>query len=258
MKTTDPTYWDIGTGDKTDNFLLSVAGTNSRLNDSGAAGKTLIFYADNSSKITVSDEQERPMPKATINAVSHLSSFSNPLPVIVPDDVNIFIVTETDAYDGTITVQWIDTKVVPANTGVLLSSNYGGEKTLSMGAWVDNDIMNLYAGNLLKNTSTDTHVVTDAENIYALRDGQTAFARVKAGVRIRMGRAYLDLSSSTSANQLIINFSNEPTGIIGISQTSGDTNSAIGETPVYNIYGQRVSRSYKGIIIRNGIKTVQR
>lgn len=258
MKTTDPTYWDIGTGDKTDNFLLSVAGTNSRLNDSGAAGKTLIFYADNSSKITVSDEQERPMPKATINAVSHLSSFSNPLPVIVPDDVNIFIVTETDVYDGTITVQWIDTKVVPANTGVLLSSNYGGEKTLSMGAWVDNDIMNLYAGNLLKNTSTDTHVVTDAENIYALRDGQTAFARVKAGVRIRMGRAYLDLSSSTSANQLIINFSNEPTGIIGISQTSGDTNSAIGETPVYNIYGQRVSRSYKGIIIRNGIKTIQR
>lgn len=118
--------------------------------------------------------------------------------------------------------------------------------------------MNLYAGNLLKNTSTDTHVVTDAENIYALRDGQTAFARVKAGVRIRMGRAYLDLSSSTSASQLIINFSNEPTGIIGISQTSGDTNSAIGETPVYNIYGQRVSRSYKGIIIRNGIKTVQR
>lgn len=258
MKTTDPTYWDIGTGNETKNFLLSVAGTNSRLNDSGAAGKTLIFYADNSSKITVSDEQERPMPKATINAVSHLSSFSNPLPVIVPDDVNIFIVTETDAYDGTITVQWIDTKVVPANTGVLLSSNYGGEKTLSMGAWVDNDIMNLYAGNLLKNTSTDTHVVTDAENIYALRDGQTAFARVKAGVRIRMGRAYLDLSSSTSANQLIINFSNEPTGIIGISQTSGDTNSAIGETPVYNIYGQRVSRSYKGIIIRNGIKTIQR
>lgn len=258
MKTTDPTYWDIGTGDKTDNFLLSVAGTNSRLNDSGAAGKTLIFYADNSSKITVSGEQERPMPKATINAVSHLSSFSNPLPVIVPDDVNIFIVTETDAYDGTITVQWIDTKVVPAKTGVLLSSNYGGEKTLSMGAWVGNDIMNLYAGNLLKNTSTDTHVVTDAENIYALRDGQTAFARVKAGVRIRMGRAYLDLSSSTSANQLIINFSNEPTGIIGISQTSGDTNSAIGETPVYNIYGQRVSSAYKGIIIRNGIKTIQR
>lgn len=258
MKTTDPTYWDIGTGDKTDNFLLSVSGTNSRLNDSGAAGKTLIFYADNSSKITVSDEQERPMPKATINAVSHLSSFSNPLPVIVPDDVNIFIVTETNTYDGTITVQWIDTKVIPANTGVLLSSNYGGEKTLSMGAWVDDDIMNLYAGNLLKNTSTDTHVVTDAENIYALRDGQTAFARVKAGVRIRMGRAYLDLSSSTSASQLIINFSNEPTGIIGISQTSGDTNSAIGEKPVYNIYGQRVSRSYKGIIIRNGIKTVQR
>ena len=172
--------------------------------------------------------------------------------------MNIFIVTKTDTYDGTITVQWIDTKVIPANTGVLLSSNYGGDKTLSMGAWVDNDITNLYVGNLLKNTSTDTHTVTAAENIYALRDGQTAFAKVKAGVRIRMGRAYLDLPSSTSASQLTINFGNEPTGIIGIHQTPTDTNSAIGETPVYNIYGQRVSSAYKGIIIHNGIKTIQR
>ena len=259
MRNTDPTYWDIGVGEKdSNNFLLSVAGTNSRLNDSGAAGTTLIFYADNSSKITVSGKQEMPRPKATINATSHLSSFSNPLPVTVPDDVNIFIVTKTDTYDGTITVQWIDTKVIPANTGVLLSSNYGGDKTLSMGAWVDNDITNLYAGNLMKNTSADTHTVTAAENIYALRDGQTAFAKVKAGVRIRMGRAYLDLPSSTSASQLTINFGNEPTGIIGIHQTPTDTNSAIGETPVYNIYGQRVSSAYKGIIIRNGIKTIHR
>ena len=258
MRNTDPTYWSIGVGNESYNFLLSVAGTNSRLNDSGAAGTTLIFYADNSSKITVSGEQEMPRPKATINATSHLSSFSNPLPVTVPDDVNIFIVTKTDTYDGTITVQWIDTKVIPANTGVLLSSNYGGDKTLSMGAWVDNDITNLYAGNLLKNTSADTHTVTAAENIYALRDGQTAFAKVKAGVRIRMGRAYLDLPSSTSASQLTINFGNESTGIIGIHQTPTDTNSAIGETPVYNIYGQRVSSAYKGIIIHNGIKTIQR
>lgn len=260
MKSADPTYWIISKK-TSDTFLLGLptsdANQNRNLNDSGAHGTTLILYSDNSSEIAVFDEDNIPMPTVTINTTSHLSSYSYSSPLVVPEDVNIFIVTTTDTYDNTVTVQWLDTKVIPADTGVLLYSDGGGAKTLSLGAWVDDDITTFYSGNLLKSTASGDYSVTAAKNIYALRKDQTAFAKVKSGVSIPQNKAYLDVTPS-AARPLTINFGNTATGIKELKIPSSVVDNEAVDSPLYNVNGQRVSNIYKGIVIHHGIKKVQR
>ena len=263
MRSGTPTYWQIQEAANTavtSDFLLGLPTNTTQylnLNDGGGQGKNLILYGDNSSAITVSNGDPIAMPTVTINTTSHLSSYSYSSPLVVPEDVNIFIVTTTDTYDNTVTVQWLDTKVIPADTGVLLYSDGGGDKTLSLGAWVDNDITTLYSGNLLKSTASGDYSVTAAKNIYALRKDQTAFAKVQSGVSIPQNKAYLDVTPS-AARPLTINFGNTATGIKELKIPSSVIDNEAVDSPLYNVNGQRVSNIYKGIVIHHGIKKVQR
>ena len=254
MKSADPTYWVI-TKASTSTFLLGLltsnANQNRNLNDAGGNGTNLILYNDNSSPIEVSDEVSMPMPTIDINLTSHLSSFSYPSPLEVPEGVNIFIAI--NSYDNTVVVQWLDTNVIPANEGVLLYSSGGGTKTLSLGAWVDDDVNTLYSGNRLIGTSASTYTVQAADNVYALRNGQTAFAKVQAGVQIPANKAYLQTVSA--ARILVIDFGDQSTGIAQVYDLSEHE---LIDGNIYNINGQRVSGAYKGIVIVNGKKVVQR
>ena len=263
MRSAPPTYWQIQEAANTavtSDFLLGLPTNTTQylnLNDGGGQGKNLILYGDNSSAITVSNGDPIAMPTVTINTTSHLSSYSYSSPLVVPEDVNIFIVTTTDTYDNTVTVQWLDTKVIPANTGVLLYSDGGGEKTLSLGAWVDDEVTGLYADNLLKSTATSGFTVGAAQSIYALRKDQTAFAKVQTGVSVPKNKAYLD-ATPNAARTLTINFGNTATGIKEPNIPSSIVDNEAVDSPLYNVNGQRVLHSYKGIVIHHGIKKVQR
>ena len=254
LSTSESTYWVITQGSE-GKFFLSIPGKTSYLNDSGGQGNNLKYYsqADGGSTISVSGEQAITLPTVTINTTSYLSSFSYPSNLVVPDDVNIFTVTSTDVDDNTITVQWLDTKVIPANTGVLLYSHGGGQKTLSLGAWIDSDITDLYSSNLLKNTASTGFAVTAAQNIYALKAGFTAFALVKSGVTIPVNKAYLDLSSS-NARELNLDFGNTT----GIKVILPHAVPIVGNYPTIDLQGRVVSPHYKGIIISNGKKIIKR
>lgn len=254
LSTSESTYWVI-TQDSEEKFFLSIPGKTSYLNDSGGQGNNLKYYsqADGGSTISVSGEQAITLPTVTINTTSYLSSFSYPSNLVVPDDVNIFTVTSTDVGDNTITVQWLDTKVIPANTGVLLYSHGGGQKTLSLGAWIDSDITDLYSSNLLKNTASTGFAVTAAQNIYALKAGFTAFARVNEGVTIPVNKAYLDLSSS-NARELNLDFGNTT----GIKVVLPHAVPVVDNYPTIDLQGRVVSPHYKGIIISNGKKIIKR
>ena len=255
LSTNESTYWVITKKNENGEFFLSVPGKTSYLNDAGGQGNNLKYYssADGGSTISVSGEQSITLPTVTINTTSYLSSFSYPSNLVVPDDVNIFTVTSTDVGDNTITVQWLDTKVIPANTGVLLYCHGGGQKTLSLGAWVDADVTDLYSSNLLKNTASTGFAVTAAQNIYALKAGFTAFARVAAGVTIPVNKAYLDLSSS-NARELNLDFGNTT----GIKVVLPHVVPVVGNYPTVDLQGRVVSPHYKGIIISNGKKIIQR
>lgn len=261
LSSTEATDWkvDYFNFDATNapQFQLSVPGTTRYLNDYGGNGNNIAYYG-NASFVQVSTDYDTvDMPTISINPYSHLSSYSYSSPLVVPEDVNIFIVTTTDTYDNTVTVQWLDTKVIPANTGVLLYSDGGGEKTLSLGAWVDDEVTGLYADNLLKSTATSGFTVGAAQSIYALRKDQTAFAKVQTGVSVPKNKAYLDVTPN-AARTLTINFGNTATGIKEPNIPSSIVDNEAVDSPLYNVNGQRVSHSYKGIVIHHGIKKVQR
>ena len=253
LRNNNPTYWTIdyfnSNKENAPQFQMSVPGTTHYLNDYGGNGTKIAFYGSGSF-ILVSDEEEVSMPTVTINVTSHLSSFSYPASLVVPDDVNIFIITSTDLDKKTLKVDGLDTKIVPANTGVLLYSDEGGEKVLSLGAWVDTSVSELYEGNLLQNTASEGFTV-GAENIYALRAGQTAFAHVATGVTMPAKKAYLSLSSNES-RIFTLDFGGKVTRINDVSILPSD------EHRMVNLNGQHVSRHYQGIVVYHGKKILQR
>lgn len=253
MSSTDPTSWKIAVGNNAniERFHLYVmSGIYPRyLNDYNGWGSNLAFY-QNGTDLGVLTESSTPMPTTGIHLTSHLSSFSYPQALTVPDDVNIFTVTGYD--ENSITVQWLETKVIPAETGVLLYSSGGGKKVLSLGAWVDEDVNNYYIGNLLSNTATAAHTVTAAQNIYALKNGQTAYAHVATGVEIPQYKSYLELSAN-SAPLLSINFG-DATDIKTVVRPL----ESVGKNAVHDLNGLAVSPYHKGIIIFNGIKVLQK
>ena len=89
--------------------------------------------------------------------------------------------------------------------------------------------------------------------IYALRAGYTAFARVTPGVNMPVGKAYLELESE-SARTLTIDFGDGTTQVIDVE----DLSSLDDGFPAVNLNGHHVSRHYKGIVINQGIKILQR
>lgn len=97
--------------------------------------------------------------------------------------------------------------------------------------------------------------MTAAQNIYALYSGKQAFAKVKTGVTIPKQKAYLEVTSEQAAKMLNLNFGGTSTGIIKIN--TDDKNGTL-NSPLYNVNGQRVSRYYKGVVIKKGKKIIQR
>lgn len=180
---------------------------------------------------------------AEINTESNLTSFCSTSTVTVPEDVMVYIATSAD--NNTVQLERVDTKVIPAGTGVILYSAEAGTKALTVGGTAD---ASLYANNIFKAATSD---VTAGDNTYALVKGKQGFAKVKAGVTIPAGKAYLEI---TAGSKLAINFGGETTGIskVATEQTAPE-NSAM-----YNLAGQRVSNSYKGIVIKNGKKFINK
>lgn len=82
---------------------------------------------------------------------------------------------------------------------------------------------------------------------FTSKSGTPAFAQVVSGQDIPAKKGYIVLNSSSAA-KYAINFDGEATGIHTIEAASA-ANAAM-----YNLAGQRVDKSYKGIVIVNGKK----
>lgn len=63
-------------------------------------------------------------------------------------------------------------------------------------------------------------------------------------------KAFLRVSTSSSAKFLSFTFGEETTGINGITASDAEQNG----TALYNLAGQRVAKGYKGLVIKNGKK----
>lgn len=131
---------------------------------------------------------------------------------------------------------------VPAGTGVLLKAKAGNYKLAPVPE------AEAVQKNLLVAVDEDyTIAAYDVQNIWSLAtddNGQACFTSV-AGTVVEAGSAYLSVASDKDYIYL-----DKATGLRGINAAATlDT-----KAPMYNVAGQKVDASYKGIVIQNGKK----
>ena len=131
---------------------------------------------------------------------------------------------------------------VPAGTGVLLKAKAGNYKLAPVPE------AEAVQKNLLVAVDEDyTIAASDVQTIWSLATddkGQACFTSV-AGTVVEAGSAYLSVASDKDYIYL-----DQATGLRGINAAATlDT-----KAPTYNVAGQKVAASYKGIVIQNGKK----
>ena len=112
---------------------------------------------------------------------------------------------------------------------------------------------NAVDGNLLVgNNSEETITVTGGDNVYRFgyspAAGKVGFMKATSNFNVGAGKAYLKLADNASAALDFLGFDN----VTGISMATTDGNSI--DQLCYNLNGQPVNLSYRGVVIMNGKK----
>ena len=176
-----------------------------------------------------------------INGVSHIATFSAPFATIIPTGVKAYYVSAKGA-EATMTA--IDAQAIPANQGVILTSESGDAATMVPAA---GETAATITGNQLGHSAGAAQTLTAGEG-YILGNGTegTAFYPCKAG-SLPSNKAYL-LGSGESA--IVMNFGNAVTGINTIAAP------ASAKAPIFDLSGRRVVKATKGLYIQNGKKVI--
>lgn len=143
------------------------------------------------------------------------------------------------------------TGVVPAGKAVLVCGTEGQKYELTPATEKADATFATY----LK--VSNGNVKSDGTNFYGFttKDGVSGFVRVAKDVAVPLGKGYLQLTGNTAAAPVFysINIGGGTTGIGQVEVEKATENGAI-----YNLAGQRVDASYKGVVIKNGKKYVNK
>ena len=137
---------------------------------------------------------------------------------------------------------------VPANTGIILNGTKGTHVAVTIPS------ADAVGTNLLVSTANAAHKVTAGEvgKVYAfgMMGEKVGFVKALAGYTVAQGKSYLDLSTVEAKGIDFIGLpGSETDGIDTIHNAQ-----FIMHNDAYNLAGQRVSKDYKGIVIVNGKK----
>lgn len=176
-----------------------------------------------------------------INGVSHIATFSAPFATIIPEGVKAYYVSAKGA-EATMTA--IEAQAIPANQGVILTSESGDAATMVPAA---GETAATITGNQLGHSAGAAKTLTAGEG-YILGSGTEgiAFYPCKAG-SLPSNKAYL-LGNGESA--IVMNFGNAVTGINTIAAP------ASAKAPIFDLSGRRVVKATKGLYIQNGKKFI--
>lgn len=177
-----------------------------------------------------------------------------------------FTGTDVKAYKATTntdsSVHLEEVSVVPANTGVMLYADVD-ENTVFTIPVTAAEASNM-DGNKLQSTAYGAHNVTADEYekayVFGMLNDEVGFYKAAVGKTVAQGRCYLLLDEAISLSQgapfLSIIFDEGATTKINLN--NNDNLNFDENAPRYNMSGQRVSNSYKGIVIVNGKKVVRK
>lgn len=204
------------------------------------------YYDDNNSSAFTFEEVTYPNTinfnaAQNINGVSHIATFSAPFATIIPIGVKAYYVSAKGT-EATMTA--IDAQAIPANQGVILTSETGDAATMVPAA---GETAATITGNQLGHSAGAAKALTAGEG-YILGNGTegTAFYPCKAG-SLPSNKAYL-LGNGQSA--IVMNFGNAVTGINTIAAP------ASAKAPIFDLSGRRVVKATKGLYIQNGKKVI--
>lgn len=159
-------------------------------------------------------------------------------------------VFSVDVENGTISLNEIASKQVPANTGVLLRST----KESDVFTYIESAPV-IEGTNLLKPASEK---MTEGFKFYKLAyDNYTEksglgfyWGAAEGGAfTVKPGLAYLAVPQAQAANVKGFSFDGTQTGINGVEATTA-------KGAIYNLNGQRVEKAQRGIYIQNGKKFI--
>lgn len=204
------------------------------------------FYDENNSSAFTFEEVTYPNTitfhdAQNINGVSHIATFSAPFATIIPEGVKAYYVSAKGT-EATMTA--IEAEAIPANQGVILTSESGDAATMVPAA---GETAATITGNQLGHSAGAAKSLTAGEG-YILGNGSegTAFYPCKAG-SLPINKAYL-LGNGESA--IVMNFGNAVTGINTIAAP------ASAKAPIFDLSGRRVVKATKGLYIQNGKKVI--
>ena len=161
------------------------------------------------------------------------------------DGLEAFIVTAAP-YEGNLSV--LPVERVPANTPVLVCGSEAKTYQVRVCGRVDD-----VSSNLLQVATAETK--GDGETIFVLAKERLGlgFYRVKAGVSLNVGKAYLQIEKPTDGQpaKSFISFGGDDTDAIDVLEMSSEQN----KSTIYNLNGQRVAVPVKGgLYMMNGKK----
>ncbi len=154
--------------------------------------------------------------------------------------------------DATSTVSLTEiTGTVPANEGIIFKGTEGETVTITKSVLPGEEL----TGNSLTGVTASTEAFLPGTN-YVLASNGTATAFVKMAtdkqVADMIGKAYLNIPSS-GATPVAFYINATPTGVTAVEKAEENI-----DAPAYNIVGQRVASSAKGLVIIGGRKFINK
>jgi len=203
------------------------------------------------------------LASACTDGVNYYGTYSNTSAFVVPSDLTV---SEIKVSDGKLTVGNYSTgDVVPANTGVMVSSATAGEHSVTLSGETGTSVYG--SENMLRPTGsgiTAEAMATAAPGCkyyrLTMHNGTTLGyywgAAEGAAFTLDANKAYLAVPTAVAARLTGFDMSDSET--TGIGATLNDRGEMINDKPIYDLQGRRMANSQlkKGLYIVNGKKHI--
>lgn len=180
--------------------------------------------------------------EVTIGAGGY-STFACEYNTVIPEDVEAYYATITN---NIVYLNKIESGMIAAGEGVVLKGEEGA--TITMTA-TETSVERIAENKMVGVLNADDFSNNGGVYVIATIEGETSFYKY-SGTTFPAGKAYLDASISAPA-KMGVAFDQTTTAITNV-------NVSVDNDAIYNLAGQRVNGSEKGIMIRNGRKFIKK
>ena len=194
----------------------------------------------------------------TVTSASY-ATFASAFQTVVPSGVNVYAATYADSKLKLNSATQLATgTVLPAGTGVILKGSaadydfvYSSEAASTDAKLTANSLVGSVIAVPVTELTSGTGIICSL----AQEDGKVGFYRYTPEYT-QANKAFLVLPSA-SAKIVGFDFDDEPTGIESAGQIVRSEELGVG-SEIYNLNGARVNQYYKGIVIKNGKKFINK